>query len=46
MWQQLHEILLGKLRATGQLDMSRALIDGSHVRALKGEVPVCRRVKR
>ncbi|MFF4879625.1 IS5 family transposase [Micromonospora sp. NPDC000668] len=35
-WQQLHEVLLGKLRAAGQLDMSRAVIDGSHVRALKG----------
>ena len=35
-WQQLHEILLGKLRAAGRLDMSRAVIDGSHIRALKG----------
>ncbi|WP_318783759.1 IS5 family transposase [Plantactinospora soyae] len=35
-WQQLHEVLLAKLRAAGQLDMSRAVIDGSHVRALKG----------
>lgn len=35
-WQQLHEVLLGRLRAAGQLDMSRAVIDGSHVRALKG----------
>lgn len=35
-WQRLHEILLGKLPATDQLDMSRAVIDGSHIRALKG----------
>nr|WP_199236079.1 IS5 family transposase [Micromonospora sp. S4605] len=35
-WQRLHEVLLGKLRAAGQLDMSRAVIDGSHIRALKG----------
>ncbi len=35
-WQRLHEVLLGRLRAAGQLDMSRAVIDGSHVRALKG----------
>ncbi len=35
-WQRLHEVLLGKLRAADQLDMSRAVIDGSHVRALKG----------
>ncbi|MGW9196592.1 IS5 family transposase [Micromonospora chersina] len=35
-WQRLHELLLGKLRPAGQLDMSRAVIDGSHIRALKG----------
>ncbi len=35
-WQRLHEVLLGKLRAADQLDMSRAVIDGSHIRALKG----------
>ena len=35
-WQRLHEVLLSKLRAADQLDMSRAVIDGSHVRALKG----------
>lgn len=35
-WQRLHEVLLGKLRAAGQLDMSRTVIDGTHVRALKG----------
>ncbi|MFI0794739.1 IS5 family transposase [Micromonospora rubida] len=35
-WQRLHEVLLGKLRAAGRLDMSGAVIDGSHVRALKG----------
>jgi transposase len=35
-WQRLHEVLLAKLRAADQLDMSRAVIDGSHVRALKG----------
>ncbi|PWR07306.1 hypothetical protein DKT68_19810 [Micromonospora acroterricola] len=33
-WQRLHEVLLGKLRINNQLDMSRAVIDGSHVRAL------------
>jgi transposase len=35
-WQRLHEILLARLRGAGQLDMSRAVIDGSHIRALKG----------
>ena len=35
-WQRLHEVLLGKLRAADRLDMSGAVIDGSHVRALKG----------
>ncbi len=36
MWQQLHELLLAKLNAAGLIDWSRAAIDGSHVRALKG----------
>ena len=35
-WQQLHEVLLAKLNAAGLIDWSRAAIDGSHVRALKG----------
>lgn len=35
-WQRLHEVLLGTLRAAGQLDTSRAVIEGSYVRALKG----------
>ncbi|MBQ1042502.1 IS5 family transposase [Micromonospora chalcea] len=35
-WQRLHEVLLARLRGAGQLDMSRAVIDGSHIRALKG----------
>lgn len=35
-WQRLHEVLLDELRATGRLDLSRAVIDSSHVRALKG----------
>src|ERR1700761_620953 len=35
-WQQLHEALLADLNAAGALDWSRAVIDSSHVRALKG----------
>lgn len=35
-WQQLHELLLAELRAGDVLDLSRALLDGSHLRALKG----------
>ncbi len=35
-WQQLHEVLLAKLNTAGLIDWSRAAIDGSHVRALKG----------
>jgi transposase len=35
-WQRLHESLLAELHAAGALDWSRAVIDGSHVRALKG----------
>ena len=35
-WQKLHEALLAELNAAGALDWSRAVIDSSHVRALKG----------
>ncbi|MQY37843.1 hypothetical protein SRB17_58490 [Streptomyces sp. RB17] len=35
-WQRLHESLLVELNAAGALDRSRAVIDGSHVRAMKG----------
>ena len=36
MWQRLHESLLADLNAAGALDWSRAVIDSSHVRAVKG----------
>ena len=32
-WDRLHALLLGRLRAADQLDWSRAVIDGSHVQA-------------
>jgi len=35
-WQRLHELLLTELRAAGLLDFSRAAIDSSHLRAMKG----------
>src|SRR5271156_6297861 len=35
-WQQLHELLLAEPNAAGALDWSKAVIDSSHVRALKG----------
>lgn len=35
-WQRLHEVLLAELHAAGLLDWSRAAVDGSHVRVLKG----------
>ncbi len=35
-WQQLHELVLTELRAAGKLELSTALVDASHVRALKG----------
>ncbi|MCX4410262.1 MULTISPECIES: IS5 family transposase [unclassified Streptomyces] len=35
-WQRLHESLPAELNAAGALDWSRAVIDGSHVRAMKG----------
>jgi len=35
-WQRLHELLLAELNAAGALGWSKAVIDGSHIRALKG----------
>lgn len=41
---QLHRILPARLHAAGELDWSRACVDGSHVRAKKRErTPVRRR---
>ncbi|KPC64661.1 transposase [Streptomyces chattanoogensis] len=34
--QRLHEVLLAELRAADRLSLSRAVIDSSHVQALKG----------
>lgn len=35
-WQQLREVLLAELNAAARLDWSRAVVDSSHVRAMKG----------
>ncbi|MGW7405974.1 IS5 family transposase [Streptomyces sp. NPDC054833] len=35
-FDQLHRILLAKLNASGELDWSRACVDGSHIRAKRG----------
>ncbi|MEU8975104.1 IS5 family transposase [Streptomyces monashensis] len=35
-WQRLHEMLPAELRAAGILDLSRASVDSSHLRAMKG----------
>ena len=35
-WQRLHEAILAELRAAGRLDLSQAIVDSSHLRALKG----------
>nr|WP_218009261.1 IS5 family transposase [Herbidospora cretacea] len=35
-WQRLHEILLDRLRSADVLDLSRAAVDSSQIRALKG----------
>lgn len=35
-WQQLHETLLAKLQGSGKIDWSRAVVDSSSIRALKG----------
>ncbi len=34
-WQRLHEVLLAELRAAGALDLAHAVVDSSHLRALK-----------
>lgn len=33
-WDQLHELLLAKLRATNQIDFSRVIVDSSSIRAV------------
>ena len=35
-WERLHAVLLAELRAAGELEWSRAVVDGSHVQAKKG----------
>jgi transposase len=35
-WPRLHQTLLSKLRGANALDFSRAAVDGSHIRELKG----------
>ena len=35
-WQRLHELLLAKLNSAAQIDWSRAVVDSSSIRALKG----------
>jgi transposase len=35
-WQRLHEVLLARLNAAGEIDWGRAAIDSSHLRAFGG----------
>jgi transposase len=35
-WEQLHALLLAKLRAAGEIEWARAVADSSHVQAKKG----------
>jgi transposase len=35
-WQRLHEVLLARLNAAGEIDWRRAAVDSSHVRAFGG----------
>ena len=35
-WKRLHAVLLAELRRRGQLDLARAVVDGSSLRALRG----------
>jgi transposase len=41
-WQKLHEVLLAKLNAAGEIDWQRAAVDSSHVRAFGGARPPAR----
>jgi transposase len=41
-WQRLHEALLAKLNAAGEIDWRRAAVDSSHVRAFGGARPPAR----
>jgi len=41
-WQGLHEALLAKLNAAGEIDWQRAAVDSSHVRAFGGARPRAR----
>lgn len=46
-WQQVHEVLLARLRAAGRIDFSRAVVDSSSVRAVLGgrkQAPIPRTV--
>jgi transposase len=35
-WERLHAVLLAELRAAGEIEWSRAVVDASHVQAKKG----------
>ena len=35
-WERLHALLLARLRAAGEIERSRAVVDSSHVQAKKG----------
>ena len=35
-WERLHRALLDRLNAAGAIDWTRAVCDGSHIRALQG----------
>jgi transposase len=35
-WEHLHHVLLDRLRAAGQIEWARAVVDSSHVQAKKG----------
>ncbi|MER7554468.1 transposase [Streptomyces anulatus] len=41
-FDRLHRVMLAELNAAGELDWSRACVDGSHIRAKKGAPPPVR----
>ncbi|SFV05859.1 Transposase DDE domain-containing protein [Methylobacterium sp. 174MFSha1.1] len=42
MRQRLHQVLLERLRAAGEIDWSRAIVDGASVPAKNGSLPLAR----
>ena len=44
-WERLHELLLARLRAAGEIEWSRAIADSGHVQAKKGAPRLARLIE-